>query len=76
METILAITNSTDCKIKLIECKTNKEAVELMKSTYEKLCKETNYDMHNTFYDEESGYAQIVSGLKQTELRIGMLSAV
>ena len=47
-----------------------------MKNTYEKLCKETDYDLYNTFCDEESGYAQIVSGLEQTELRIGMLPAV
>ena len=76
METILAITSSTNCTIKLIECKTKEEAIRLMKSTYEKLCRETIYDLHNTFCDEDSGYAQIVSGLKQRELRIGKLSAV
>lgn len=76
METILAITRNTDCAIKLIACKTRREAIKHMKYIYEKLCRETNYDMHNTFCDEESGYAQIVSGLEQTELRIGMLSAV
>ena len=76
MRIILAITNSTDCAIKLIACKTRIEAIRLMKNTYEKLCKETDYDLYNTFCDEESGYAQIVSGLEQTELRIGMLPAV
>ena len=76
METILAITNSTSCAIELIACKTNKEAIELLKSTYDNLCKKTNYDFYNTYLDEESGYAQIVSGLEQTEFRIGKLSVI
>ena len=76
METILAITRNTDYTINLIACKTRKEAIKHMKYIYEKLCRETDYDMYNTFCDEESGYAQIVSGLEQTELRIGVLSTV
>lgn len=74
METILAITNNMDYTIKLIKCKTNSEANELMRNTYKKICEENNYDLYNTFYDEESGYAQIVSGFKLTEMRIGTLS--
>lgn len=74
METILAITNSTSCAIKLIAYKTRNEANKHMRYLYEKLCRETNYDIHNTFFDEDSGYAQIVSGLEQTEFRIGNLS--
>ena len=74
METILAITNSTSCAIKLIACKTYEEAIQLMQNTYNRLICETSYDLYNTFFDEDSGYAQIVSGLEQTELRIGSLS--
>ena len=74
MDTILAITNSTSCAIKLIACKTYEEAVQLMKNTYNRLLCETSYDLYNTYIDEEFGYAQIVSGLEQTEFRIGNLS--
>ena len=76
MEAILAITNSFTYDIKLVACKTYDEAIKLMKNTYDNLLNENEYDFYNTYLDEDSGYAQIVSGLKQTELRIGMLSAV
>ena len=71
METILAITNSTNCAIKLIACRTYEEAIQKMKNTYDNLLVEKDYDFYNTFIDEDSGYAQIVSGLEQTEFRIG-----
>ena len=71
MEIFLAITNSTNCAIKLIACNTYEEAVELLKSTYNKILYKKEYDFNNTFLDEDSGYAQIVSGLEQTEFRIG-----
>ena len=71
METILAITNSTNSAIKLIACNTYEEAIEIMKSTYNKFLYKKEYDYNNTFLDEDSGYAQIVSGLEQTEFRIG-----
>ena len=74
METILAITNSTSCAIKLIACKTYEEAVQMMKNTYDNLLVGNDYDFHNTFIDEDSGYAQVVSGFEQTEFRIGQLS--
>ena len=74
METILAITRSTSCALELIACKTRKEAVKHMKYAYDKFCKENSYDYYNTYIDEESGYAQIVNGLEQTEFRIGELS--
>ena len=74
MGTILAITTSTNCAIKLIVCETAEDAVHKMKCTYEKLCKETSYDYYNTYLDEEEGYAQVVNGLEQTEFRIGVLS--
>lgn len=74
METILAITNSTNSTIKLIVCRNTEEAINKMKNTYNKLCKENSYDYYNTYIDEESGYAQIVYGLEQTEFRIGKLS--
>jgi hypothetical protein len=73
MGTILAITNNMNYAIKLIACKTQIEAINLMKSTYDKICNEKCYDINNTFLDEDSGYAQIVSGLEQTEIRIGDL---
>ena len=76
METILAITNSTSCAIKLIACKTYEEALQKMKNTYDNLLIGTNYDFYNTFFDEDSGYAQIVSELEQTEFRIGKLSMI
>ena len=76
MGIILAITNSTSCAIKLIACETVDEALTKMKITYDKLCKENTYDYDNTFFDEEEGYAQVVNGFKQTELRIGTLSFV
>lgn len=74
MEIILAITSSTSCAIKLIACNTIEEAVNTMKHIYEKLCRENSYDYHNTYLDEEEGYAQVVNGLEQTEFRIGTLS--
>ena len=74
METILAITNSTNSTIKLIVCRNTEEAINKMKNTYNKLCEENSYDHYNTYIDEESGYAQIVYGLEQTEFRIGKLS--
>ena len=74
METILAITNSTSCAIKLIACNTYEEAMKLMKNTYDNLLIGNNYDYYNTFFDEDSGYAQIVSELDQIEFRIGKLS--
>ena len=74
MGTILAITSSTNCTIKLIDCKTTENAIAKMKSIYNKLCKEKPYDYYNTYCDEDEGYAQIVDGLEQTELRIGSLS--
>ena len=76
METILAITNSTSCAIKLVACKTYEEAIKLMKNTYDNLLIDIDYDFYNTYFDEDSGYAQVVSGLEQTELRIGQLSMV
>lgn len=74
METILAITNSTSCAIRLIVCKTYDEAIRLMKDTYNNLLNGNDYDFYNTFFDEDSGYAQIVSGLEQIEFRLGKLS--
>ena len=76
METILAITNSTSCAIKLVACKTYEEAIKLMKNTYDNLLVGKDYDFYNTFIDEDSGYAQIVSELDQIEFRIGKLSMV
>ena len=76
METILAITNSTSCAIKLIACKTYEEAIKLMKNTYDNLLVGKDYDFYNTFIDEDSGYAQIVSELDQIEFRIGKLSMI
>ena len=74
MGTILAITKSTSSAIKLIVCQTKEEAIRLMKITYDNLCKENCYDYHNTYFDEELGYAQVVYGLEQTEFRIGELT--
>ena len=76
MEAILAITKNTSSAIKLVACKTYEEAIKLMKNTYDSLLVGNDYDFYNTFFDEESGYAQIVSGFEQTELRIGKLSVV
>ena len=76
MESVLAITNSTSCAIKLIACKTYEEAIRLMKNTYDNLLIGKDYDYYNTFFDEDSGYAQIVSEFEQTEFRIGKLSMV
>lgn len=76
METILAITNSTSCAIKLIACKTYEEAIKIMKNTYDNLLVGKDYDFYNTFFDEDSGYAQIVSELDQIEFRIGKLSII
>lgn len=70
---ILAITNSANSAIKLIACKTYEEAIRLMKATYNNLLAGNDYDFCNTFLDEDSGYAQVVSGLYQTEFRIGKL---
>ena len=76
METILAITNSTSCAIKLIACKTYEEAIKIMKNTYDNLLVGKDYDFYNTFFDEDSGYAQIVLELDQIEFRIGKLSII
>jgi hypothetical protein len=45
-----------------------------MKNKYNNLLNGNDYDFYNTFFDEDSGYAQIVSGLEQIEFRIGNLS--
>lgn len=67
----LAITNSTNSKIKLINCNSQDEALNKMKVVYDKLCIGTYYDEDNSFLDEQEGYAQVVNGLEQTEIRIG-----
>ena len=74
MGTILAITNSTSCAIKLVACNTYEEAIKLMKNAYNNLLIGNDYDFYNTFLDEDSGYAQIVTGFEQMEFRIGNLS--
>jgi len=74
MKTILTITSNTSSSVKLIECYTKEKAIKLMKSTYDELCSNSNCDFNNTFFDEDLGYAQVVFGLEQTELRIGELS--
>ena len=71
MEIFLAITNNKNYKINLIPCKSYNEAICLMRHTYETKLIGHEYDSHNTFIDEESGYAQIVSGFEQMEFRIG-----
>ena len=71
MEFVLVITNSIDTKMEVIACKTMKEAVDKMKSTYDKMRKEKEFDYSNTYFDEDEGYAQIVNGLEYTEFRIG-----
>lgn len=73
MEAILAITNSLTYDIKLVACKTYDEAIKLMKNTYENFLVGNDYDFYNTFFDPDSGYAQIVSELEQIEFRIGKL---
>lgn len=70
---ILAITNNANSVIKLVACKTYEEAICLMKTVYNNLLTGNDYDFYNTFLDEDSGYAQVVSGLCQTEFRIGKL---
>lgn len=74
MGAILTITKNTSVTVKLIVCENTKDAIEKMKSAYDKLCKETSYDYYNTYFDEDLGYAQVVSGLEQVEFRIGELS--
>jgi hypothetical protein len=71
MEIFLTITNNKNYGINLIPCKSYGEAIRLMKDTYETKLIGREYDLNNTFLDEESGYAQIVSGFEQTEFRIG-----
>lgn len=69
--TVLAITNSFNSKLELIECKTKDEALDKMKSLYKKKCQRKKYDVNNTYLDEDDCYAQIVNGLEQVEFRIG-----
>ena len=71
---VLVITNNKNSSIKLISFKTYEEAINAMKDTYENLCFGIKYDFQNTFMDEDSGYAQVVVGLEQIELRIGKLT--
>ena len=71
---VLVMTNSKNSSCKLISFKTYEEAINAMKDTYENLCFGNKYDFHNTFMDEDSGYAQVVVGLDRTELRIGKLT--
>ena len=73
MKTILAITKNTNCTIQLIDCKNTKEAIQMMKFIYNKLCEENTCDYDNTYIDEEEGYAQVVNGLEQFEIRMGSL---
>jgi len=74
LETILAITNSINTKIKLIQCKDSEDAYNKMEMIYNAKCIEGTYDGDNTYIDKDSGYAQIVDGLEQIELRIGLLT--
>ena len=76
MEIVLAITSSKSYAIDLIACNTYEDAVTLMKNAYNNLLIGNGYDSCNTFLDEDSGYAQIVSGLEQTEFRIGTVCHV
>ena len=71
MNIFLTVTNNKNYEINLIPCKSYDEAIRLMKHTYETKLIGQDYDLHNTFLDEESGYAQIVSGFEQMEFRIG-----
>ena len=69
--TVLAITNSVNSQIKLIDCKTKEEALHKMKQLYNKKRKGKRCDINNTYLDEDECYAQVVNGLEQTEYRIG-----
>ena len=71
MKTILVITKNTDTEIQLYECESNEEAKEKIKYLYKEFCRQQDYDYHNTYINEELGYAQIVFGLEQIEFRIG-----
>lgn len=71
---VLAITNTTDSNIKLIQCRNKEDALKKMEKLYEVLHYGNLIDYNNTYYDKELGYAQIVNGITQTEIRIGMLT--
>ena len=71
---VLVIIKNTSTDIKLVACKTYEEALQKMKITYDSCLVGNDYDFYNTFFDEDSGYAQIVSEFDQTEFRIGKLS--
>lgn len=68
---VLAIIKNTKCDIKLIACQDIEDAKEQIETMYNQICNNSLLDYHNTYYDKDSGYAQIVSGLEQTEFRIG-----
>ena len=70
---VLAITNSNDSKIKLIECNDDEDALNKMNIMYQNLCFAKRYDYNNTFFDREIVYAQVVNGLEQIEMRVGNL---
>lgn len=69
--TVLAITNSVNAKIELIDCESKEKAICEMKKLYNKKRNGKRYDVNNTYLDEDECYAQIVNGLEQVEFRIG-----
>ena len=70
---ILAITNTTNSKINLIECESVEDALRKMKALYENLAATSRVDHKNSYFDSEIKYAQIVNNLEQIEMRIGIL---
>lgn len=72
MDIILVITKSTEIAATLIKCKSIEDAIERMKTEYDKLCRRTNFDYYNTYIDEDEGYAQVALDLGLTEFRIGI----
>lgn len=70
---VLAITNTTNSKINLIECESEEEALSKMETFYINLSTASKVDYDNTYFDNEIKYAQIVNSFEQIEMRIGIL---
>lgn len=70
---VLAITNTTNSKVDLIECDNEDDALRKMEAFYINLSTASQVDYNNTYFDSEIKYAQIVNGFEQIELRIGVL---
>lgn len=70
---ILAIINSNDSNIKLVQCEDKEDALNKMYNIFQNFCYGRSLDYYNTYFDKDIAYAQVVDDFEQIEMRIGNL---